>query len=604
MKIAGIYRKSPNRNQLTHKELHNNNGNILIDSDYLYLEDLSFYPNSFLFDDTQLFVLMHFMPNKEKVDEKHLINQLRKKIVSAIMKEKNWLIAIVYDKTNNTLYLFRDAIGITPVYYHFSANEICFSTYPNAFNKLNLEINIDYLKDTIFNLFSPLNTSFYKKLHILEPGHVLISDRKSSITKQYWYYNNTKYTISSNTIPDFLEKVKNALPVTSKFVGAELSGGLDSSFLTALYSDKKNTIKAYSHVLSKELKKNNQYRFKDDINKINDLLAYNSSIQSQQVISENDGIIDSIKSFAVTHNYIPQSLFGVFSSSMYNLFHQHNTKILLSGFGGDQLVSAHFIGFYNELIHRFKFCTLFDEIKKRKQIRYQNNNPYYESFIHLVRTIPVSDYLYRTIKNKKLKAISKSEINFIPLTSEILEDTDLLQRYIKSNHLKHITSYNDYYLKLLYSPYVARRLEELHAVSNSYNFTYSFPLLNRELIDFFLNLPLDYKCKNGWDRYIVRIAAKDYLPDSIRWNHDKTGNIIPGLLKRITNDKKNITEILHASKNGIMSEFLDMEKLIKLVNNYNIHKETNEVPLRLFLRPIYTTLFMYFLEHQQKNQQG
>lgn len=53
------------------------------------------------------------------------------------------------------------------------------------------------------------------------------------------------------------------------------------------------------------------------------------------------------------------------------------------------------------------------------------------------------------------------------------------------------------------------------------------PYLDHELVDFCLRMPDDYYVRNGWQKWVLREAAQDTIPQRIRWRADKVGYAAP-----------------------------------------------------------------------------
>ncbi|MBF0710682.1 MULTISPECIES: asparagine synthase C-terminal domain-containing protein [unclassified Gemella] len=70
-------------------------------------------------------------------------------------------------------------------------------------------------------------------------------------------------------------------------------------------------------------------------------------------------------------------------------------------------------------------------------------------------------------------------------------------------------------------------------ISDVNNITVRHPYLDRELIEFMLSLPVQYKIsRTGYKKYLLRIAMKEIIPDSILNRLDKTSHfgIIFGII--------------------------------------------------------------------------
>lgn len=53
------------------------------------------------------------------------------------------------------------------------------------------------------------------------------------------------------------------------------------------------------------------------------------------------------------------------------------------------------------------------------------------------------------------------------------------------------------------------------------------PFLDYDLVDFCISLPDDLLVRNGWQKWVLRQAADDTIPESIRWRADKVGYAAP-----------------------------------------------------------------------------
>ncbi len=49
------------------------------------------------------------------------------------------------------------------------------------------------------------------------------------------------------------------------------------------------------------------------------------------------------------------------------------------------------------------------------------------------------------------------------------------------------------------------------------------PFLDYRLVEFLASVPACYKIRNGWTKYIARLAFDGKLPDEIVWRRDKMG---------------------------------------------------------------------------------
>lgn len=161
-----------------------------------------------------------------------------------ILKEKvlNYLEGmfafVIYDLKKNKIFAARDIRGVKPLYYHISKKKIIFCSEIAPILKLLNTEKIDemglrqYVK---LRLFSNGNT-IYKDIKILKPGHYYDGDfKKYDIDLNFFTPVNNK-----NSLVTTLRKSIFIREIADVKIGSLLSGGLDSSLITAL-SNVKNT---------------------------------------------------------------------------------------------------------------------------------------------------------------------------------------------------------------------------------------------------------------------------------------------------------------------------------------------------------------------------
>jgi hypothetical protein len=65
------------------------------------------------------------------------------------------------------------------------------------------------------------------------------------------------------------------------------------------------------------------------------------------------------------------------------------------------------------------------------------------------------------------------------------------------------------------------RMESWAAHGAAIGLIYTFPLLDRRIMEFALGLPGRMFFRNGWKRWLYRTAMEGILPDVVRWNPQK-----------------------------------------------------------------------------------
>ena len=149
----------------------------------------------------------------------------------------------IWDKVNRSLFLARDRLGITPLFYTIHGNQLIFGSEIKAllaYPGMRAEIDPVALQQvfTFWSVQSP--KSIFKGISELAPGHYLIAKDEQISVNAYWSLDFTKQTLPHSE-NEYLEEFESLLIDSVHLrlrsdvpVGVYLSGGIDSSIITAL----------------------------------------------------------------------------------------------------------------------------------------------------------------------------------------------------------------------------------------------------------------------------------------------------------------------------------------------------------------------------------
>ncbi|HMJ90275.1 MAG TPA: asparagine synthase (glutamine-hydrolyzing) [Candidatus Acidoferrum sp.] len=145
----------------------------------------------------------------------------------------------ILDRVTGAVFAARDHIGIKPFYYWHSGNQLAFASEIKALLELPfVPRRPDYeglLTPARFQV-SPLTG--FEGIQKLAPGHSLSFKRGSLTLHRYWEVNPTEHNSDDATEVDELDALlKDAVRlqmIADRPVGTFLSGGLDSSLISAL----------------------------------------------------------------------------------------------------------------------------------------------------------------------------------------------------------------------------------------------------------------------------------------------------------------------------------------------------------------------------------
>jgi asparagine synthase (glutamine-hydrolysing) len=163
----------------------------------------------------------------------------------------------IYDTQKRTLFLSRDRFGIKPLYYYFDGDKFIFASELKAIRECNLEltISIPALNFFFYQKYIGADWTIFKNCFKLRPSENLLFEISSRRLTRTQYYNLEQEIAKCEQTPlaDRLEQVEgmfvNAVEkslVADVPVGSFLSGGLDSSVVSAIISRAHNNFKTFS----------------------------------------------------------------------------------------------------------------------------------------------------------------------------------------------------------------------------------------------------------------------------------------------------------------------------------------------------------------------
>ncbi len=284
--------------------------------------------------------LIHKYPFKSQTDtEVVLYGYLEWGMKELLNKLEGMFAFAIYDITKERMFLARDKVGIKPLYYYLSEHAIVFASelkaitaYPKFIKKINPIALASYFK--LRYVMAPY--TIYENCFKLLPGHFIEFNqfKKSSKLTKYWSIDSVEIKHRSKE-KLLIEKIQRALDraVQSHVLTSDvpvhtfLSGGIDSSTITALAKKYNKNISSYSIEVKDESK--NEI---DDAKYVADYLnvSLTTDTLDAQLFNKlhNEVVLAYDEPMADTSN-IPTYFLCQLTAK--------HVKVSLSGDGGDEL---------------------------------------------------------------------------------------------------------------------------------------------------------------------------------------------------------------------------------------------------------------------------
>lgn len=173
----------------------------------------------------------------------------------------------IWDNKEEILYLFRDRLGVKPLFYTKIGDSLVFSSeIKGLFAYPNVEATID--RDGLCEIFAvgpakTLGKGVFKNIEEVLPGHIVAYRQNDMGCYPYWELQSREHT---DSMEETVEKVAWLIEDAVKLqmdsdlpICTLLSGGLDSSLVTAICAEEKKKKGEILDTFSFDFQENAQY---------------------------------------------------------------------------------------------------------------------------------------------------------------------------------------------------------------------------------------------------------------------------------------------------------------------------------------------------------
>ena len=415
----------------------------------------------------------------------------------------------IYDVDQELVYLFRDRVGVKPIYYYYKGDEFAFSSELKAIELLlnkDLEIDKTALYDYFNYLCIPEPKTMYKNVKRLEPASFIIySTKENKIIKntRYWtpivntnegnHPSEEKLREKINVLQSLVNKSVSKQLVADVPVGTFFSGGVDSSIVTLTAIQYKKDILSYGIAFTDELYDESKY-----IKCVGNHIGANYKIEFFEQ-----------KDFQKLKRELSSSFDEPFADiSFYPTFFvsnvaQKDVKVVLTGDGGDEL-----FGGYTRYFKQYK--TSSPQSICNSIIRKMVNKNYCDELYELI-----PEYLY----GEKIDYYKLRKKLGIPLD---YDDAWCYRRYYEKD-LPPITRmrYMDF---MTYLPNDI--LTKVDRMSMLTSLEARVPLLDKDIVEFAFSLTQNECNPKNKSKGLFRLAYSEYIPDEM-FERPKAGFMMP-----------------------------------------------------------------------------
>lgn len=416
---------------------------------------------------------------------------------------------VIYDQQNDKYFMSRDRFGKKPFYYYKNEDIFIFSSeikailaHPNVEPKPNIEfLNTyfqihctEYVKETAFENIYRFDFSSYFEGNINELFHEFNQQKfwKLCPNLSCESFDEQKAKEYAKQYYDLLEDAVRIRLRADVKVGSALSGGLDSSSIVYLVNtllkqqNKEEMQETFSSIYKTE-----GTTHCDESYFIN-LMAQKLNVHSNQIEPNEIEIPNEYKKM-IWHLENPPENSLMSSWHTFKLVSSTDVKVTLDGQGADEQLG----GYFHYLLVYIVSLSFKDVVTESwKCLQIPGARKYvFTGFVFGIIRIVFGVKVLQLIAKKILK--KDFEIN---LNQKLVDDMN--------STLITLIHYADH-------------------TSMAFSVESRMPFMDYRLVEFLASVPASYKMRNGWTKYLARIAFDGKLPDEVNWRQDKMGWSIP-----------------------------------------------------------------------------
>ena len=463
---------------------------------------------------------------------------------------------VIYDKEEKSFSLFRDRLGIKPLYYFYNGTHFAFASELKALKQLNfinktLTLNPIAINEYLHLGYIPEPDTLYKNIYKFPSGSYGILSHKGLEIKRYW---NIHDKISENQITDEHEaknSLKGLLISSVKYrmisdvpFGTFLSGGIDSSLVTAIaQSINAEPIKTFNIRFNESKYDESPYA--------RAVAKYLQTNHTEYTLTEKDAL-ELIPQLPRIYDE-PFADSSAIPTLLVSKMARQQVTMTLSGDGGDEL----FMGY-----GAYRWAERLDNpfVKTFRA-------PIGKSLSLLNNRCKRAAHLFEKVQQENMRSHIFSQEQYLFSRAEIkellhpefyhdfkLDENPLLKRNLSASEKQSLFDLN-YYLK-------DDLLVKVDRASMHHSLETRVPLLDYRIVEFAYKLHPSLRMKGKTTKYLLKKVLSDYIPESY-FNRKKRGFAVP-LEKWMQNELKDMVQERLSEERINLNGILNYAEVAKL----------------------------------------
>lgn len=421
----------------------------------------------------------------------------------------------IWNEANRELTLVRDHVGERPLYYLENGHTIAFSSLPSPLRSIpGVDTSLDDLRMLHYLAIiqeRPTQT-FFKNIHMLPIGHLATFRNGISTLRRYWHpldAPQTRFKSDQEYVESFRELFDRAVGArlrTVGKVGTQLSGGMDSSSVTATAARLlgQQRLTSFTSVPQKGFSDENPIgRFGDEGPAAALVAAMYPNIDHVLVQSRGEELISAVEQMGRLQGHpVFNPTNQLWFKTIMDQSRERGITVMLQGACGNATISFGGLIALSDLFrhgHWFRLARLAQTLRKRGYASWRGAASFAFSSA-------MPDWLRRRV-NRELKDFSFA---FSPVHPAQAATHKLIQK-TKEEFFGSDTSPREF-RRQMFEYYDIGFVNA--AASLGWGISLLDPTQDKRIFDFCYSIPIEQYLVGGQTRSLVRRAMKGRLPDA------------------------------------------------------------------------------------------
>lgn len=464
----------------------------------------------------------------------------------------------ITDRRRHRVFCARDPFGVKPFYFHHSdAGFVCATELEEVLREPYVSRGLDQfgVADRLMAFYRDAARTVYRDVRRLPPAHTLVVDAAGARTRRYWTPDAvTELRLSSDAEYDeafrevFGRAVGDRLLGGDGPVGSGLSGGLDSSSVTAMCRRLlgEGPLDTFTAVFD-ATPRSDERQYARAVAAHVGAIAHECPADDFTPLADWEG--------APWRGSQPDTNPQIGLTRAYQAGAQRaGMRVLLTGFGGDEVVS-HGFQYLTELAASLRLPALLSEARAFSARRGARLSGILRNALTPLAPRAVKSAVRRMRGQEPIWTLEN------PVHPDLVRRLDLRGRVADLLRDGHQRTHREAQALTFMAGSTPTAMESLWRTAMLSGVERRYPFYDRRLAEFCLSLPADQRLHDGWTRMIMRRAMGGLLPENVRWRPDKA-DLSHAFNAGLQKDRALLDEVVAGP--GAIAEWVDPRYLTEL----------------------------------------